>query len=370
MNILQICYAFPPSFSGYGKQLNTVNCDLLSKHPIINIDVITAYKAKKKLKNNYNIHSFYDYSRLSVKNEKYFFYIYALFNFLKFFKLYFKADVIHVVKAGPECIIPVVFSKIFNKKVIIKVAQDEMKKANKSSFFRKIRIGCVKKANKIIAISSEIEDDLIFWGVDKSSIVKVANSVLFKEHEYKDLHSQNGMFKLTFVGAICKRKGIQELLDCLLSFDTENIMLHVVLAGPDYGEILDLNGQLNTINKSNQNVSIEYLGKITNVDQILASSDGLILPSYSEGMPNVVLEAFSLGKPVLASNIKVHEDMINKKNGLIFRLAEEADLKEKLNLFINSKFCREEIINDSKRLYSVQNISDKYYNLYSKIIIE
>lgn len=48
---------------------------------------------------------------------------------------------------------------------------------------------------------------------------------------------------------------------------------------------------------------IEYLGESSDVRSILAQHDCVVLPSYREGMPRVLLEAAAMGKPIITTNV-------------------------------------------------------------------
>ncbi len=48
---------------------------------------------------------------------------------------------------------------------------------------------------------------------------------------------------------------------------------------------------------------VEFCGVLTNPAPAIAEADVIVLPSRREGLPVVVLEAFALGRPVVASNV-------------------------------------------------------------------
>jgi glycosyltransferase involved in cell wall biosynthesis len=52
---------------------------------------------------------------------------------------------------------------------------------------------------------------------------------------------------------------------------------------------------------------------------LLNSSDILVLPSYREGVPNVIMEALACGLPVVATNVGGIPEIINTKNGILLK---------------------------------------------------
>jgi glycosyltransferase involved in cell wall biosynthesis len=49
--------------------------------------------------------------------------------------------------------------------------------------------------------------------------------------------------------------------------------------------------------------SLQFLGERSDVPDLLAALDILMMSSYSESFPNAILEAMSMGKPVIATNV-------------------------------------------------------------------
>jgi glycosyltransferase involved in cell wall biosynthesis len=88
---------------------------------------------------------------------------------------------------------------------------------------------------------------------------------------------------------------------------------------------------------------VVLLGRLTDVDDLLASAGVLVLPSYSEGMPNAVIEAMAHGVPVVASAVGGVESLLGSGAGIVVpprddqalavalqRLIEDADLRRRM----------------------------------------
>ncbi|MBA7515429.1 D-inositol-3-phosphate glycosyltransferase [subsurface metagenome] len=122
---------------------------------------------------------------------------------------------------------------------------------------------------------------------------------------YFEVQNYEGKNRILFVGTIIKRKGIEDLIQSiyLLKEKIRNIKLRIIGWGrEDYQ-----NQMLNYINNNNLQANIDFLG-FKNSEEIadeLSKSCLLVLPSYIENCPNVVLEAMAAGKPVVATNVGV-----------------------------------------------------------------
>ena len=114
--------------------------------------------------------------------------------------------------------------------------------------------------------------------------------------------------------------------------------------------------------------SIEYLKEISNVKKTISACRFYVLPSYREGTPRSVLEALSIGRPIITTDVPgCRETVINNENGL---LAIPKDSNSLANAMIKllmetdkkiEKMGRKSFIL-SKKKYAVQkvnkNISD------------
>ena len=116
--------------------------------------------------------------------------------------------------------------------------------------------------------------------------------------------------KFLFIGRYERRKGIEELNDALqkLNKTKEKLDFHFV------GNI-PINKQLKL-----DNISLFYHGIVTEPKEkkdIFDSCDVLICPSYSEGMPNVILEAMARGLAIIATDVGAISEMVDSTNGIL-----------------------------------------------------
>jgi glycosyltransferase involved in cell wall biosynthesis len=82
-----------------------------------------------------------------------------------------------------------------------------------------------------------------------------------------------------------------------------------------------------------QSNSVEYLGKVEDVRDYIKNADCVILPSYREGTPRTLLEASSMGRPVIATDVAgCNSVVINNFNGLLCKIKDPADLATKMEI--------------------------------------
>jgi len=367
MRILQICYKYPPFFSGYGKQLHTVNQEI-TKDDTISVTVLTAYGKNKSttISPNFIVKSLFETESEKSRNYFYLFSAFVVFRYLVFF---IRADVIHIVKAGPELIIPTMLAKLLGKKVIIKVAQDDLEALlpHKVGLLKKIRRFFIRKADIVVALSQKIVDEALGIGVSAKAIRKIPNSVDTSRFKYETslaAESTNSRVKrYVFIGSISRRKGVVDLLDALLIYQGSNI--YFTLAGPLY-DVGDFEERLVSINQRGF-VNIKYVGEIDRPEDLLEKNDCLVLPSYSEGMPNVVLEAAACGLYLLLSDISIHKELLNILDGYLFTLGNKLSILSSLSYINKLELTPYHMASQSRQAssgFSVDVVSRKYLSIY------
>jgi galacturonosyltransferase len=111
----------------------------------------------------------------------------------------------------------------------------------------------------------------------------------FSFMEYPDAKTTN----IVFVGRIIKDKGVFELAQATEKLKAQEELCFTIVGDVEYG------AENPFINKPNVNC----VGFHKDVKPYLEKAHAIVLPSYHEGMANVLLEAAACGRPILASNI-------------------------------------------------------------------
>lgn len=104
-------------------------------------------------------------------------------------------------------------------------------------------------------------------------------------------------FRFLFVGRIMKDKGIEELLYSVRKLHEQEpeVILEVVgWCDEDY---------FSSLNEASEEGYIRYYGTQTNVHPFYSKCHCAVLPSYHEGMANVMLEASATGRPVITTRV-------------------------------------------------------------------
>lgn len=126
-----------------------------------------------------------------------------------------------------------------------------------------------------------------------------------------------------FVGSICERKSVLELLQALkFAKDVKLKIVSTTYSGPYYSRVKDF------VRENGLEPRVKFCGSMRNdeVVQILSRCSFLVLPSKQEGAPLVVAEAMALGKPVIATSVNEIPHMV--EDGRTGYLIEPVNVEE------------------------------------------
>jgi glycosyltransferase involved in cell wall biosynthesis len=157
------------------------------------------------------------------------------------------------------------------------------------------------------------------------------SGVNLDEFNFSDYPSENEGLKFLYLGRIMKQKGFLMYLGAAEFIKSRYSNVEFIVCGfPEKGfeKILS-----HSINKR----IIEYRGNLIDVKPLIKEIHCLIQPSfYPEGISNVILEAASIGRPVItSSNAGCKDAVLDNETGFIFNNKNQQDLIDKIQLFIN-----------------------------------
>ena len=173
-----------------------------------------------------------------------------------------------------------------------------------------------KHIDLFIAPSKFLKAKFVQFGFPEQKIVYLPNFVPpdithISEKPLQDLHNKNNPYILYF-GRLSKEKGLFTLLNAM-KFLPE-ITLKISGTGEEEGE-------LKKFAKRNSLDNVQFLGynRDNSLKRIIRQSMFVVIPSeWYENFPVSVLEAFSLKKPVIASNIGGLPELAKNNNCLLY----------------------------------------------------
>ena len=162
------------------------------------------------------------------------------------------------------------------------------------------------------------------------------SGVNLSENRFEKYPSDNSI-EFTFIGRVMKEKGIDEFFYIAEKIKSlyDNVEFHII---GFYEE-----NYKSKIENLEENNIIKYYGFQEDIHNFIKESHCVILPSYHEGLSNVLLEAASTGRPSIASDIPGCNEVIDDgKTGYLFEVKNKDELFDKVKEFIELPISKKE----------------------------
>ena len=244
------------------------------------------------------------------------------------------------------------------------------KKCNKGSTLKSI-IGAIegyyyrnkkiytKQIDKIITPSNFYKNKLIEDGISEEKIEVLHNFIDTKEYNIKTQDKGYGLY----IGRLSKEKGIFNLLESVKKIKSAKIK--IAGEGPEKEEIIKF------IKENKLQSKVELLGFLNkeNVKEQISNCRFVVTPSiWYENCPYSVMEALTIGKPVIGANIGGIPELVkNEINGLTYDFNDVENLSSKMKkLFQDSKLAQK-LGNTAKQMATELYSTKKYYKEIMKV---
>ena len=168
--------------------------------------------------------------------------------------------------------------------------------------------------DRIVFLSSKTKDEFVERGIleDKCKVIYNFSTLHYKEEELA-LSQEKTSMEFLFVGSIDNRKGIFDALDVLSKMD-KPFTFHICGTWQNEENEEKFKHYANLLGEK-----LVYHGYVSGEKkrELFQKADVLLLPSYGEGLPVVILEAFSAGCAVVASNVGAIPEIVNGNSELV-----------------------------------------------------
>lgn len=280
-----------------------------------------------------------------------------------------KIDCIHLVTSGSLAVIRDILILQLAKKKNIPVAYHlrfgripELCKAQNREW--KLLAKAMQTASCVISLDKATAD-IIKTALPRVNSLQMPNP--FNMEKVRDVDTAKTQADtVVFVGWVVPTKGIGELVGAWKKLCTEYPNKTLKIIGPykeEYIESLQCEDVENLI----------FAGEMPH-DEVLkevAKSGLFVLPSYTEGFPNAVVEAMALSTPVAASDVGAIAEMLSEDCGIVFEAKSEQavydalktafDNREQMTLFAQNAKQK------TQEQYALEKVVANYKKMWSEI---
>jgi glycosyltransferase involved in cell wall biosynthesis len=232
----------------------------------------------------------------------------------------------------------------------------------------------IKRADAAVATSTAIQQDLDYYGFRKEQVIHIPNGI--DTRAFSPLHPKQqaraalgipGDARLVlFVGNLRPVKGVDILIDAWPHVISRCPEARLVIVG-DGPKRVEWQARVAELGLAD---SVRFVGAQADPREFYWAADIFVLPSRSEGLPNVILEALSAGLPCVASRVGGIVDQVKPgENGWLVPPEDSTELAKALALLLQEDLemwswrARE-----SAKRYDWDVIAPQYLALYHQLL--
>lgn len=235
-------------------------------------------------------------------------------------------------------------------------------------------LSMLQRARSITAVSEALREGMVSHGIPGIRISTIPNGVdksLFhirdKQVSRESLGLPSGKKIALYVGRLSEEKGLTTMVKAIgrLQVRHSDLLFCVVGDGPLLSELKSLAQSLNIA----ENFLFAGQQDHIAVAAWLGACDVFCLPSLREGCPNVVIEALSSGRPVVASRVGGIPDMVRADTGILVEPQDIEGFAEALDSALYVRTWDEAGIADSMSSATWRSAAERYNHVYRSAVL-
>jgi len=269
---------------------------------------------------------------------------YGIINFLLFYrklvkKLLQKPDLCHFTSSASLGLFKDVFfiltCRIFNIKTVIHYRFGRIPDLYLIKNWEWKTLQFVNKMSTFVVVLDKKSLDILNKYHKHVSLIE--NPVSSKLIDFKKVTVKTERNAIVFVGHVTKKKGIYEFFEATKNLHNK---YKLEIVGPYENEVKEyLLEKYNRYDKQ-----IVFYGAMSNemVYNKMINSTLLVLPSYTEGFPNVIIEGMALGCGIIATDVGAIPDMLGENRGVLISPRNADQLRDAIHKLLFNESIRNE----------------------------
>ena len=289
-----------------------------------------------------------------------------------------KIDVLHVHYAIPHAYAAYMAKKIlkengYNIPIITTLHGTDITLVGNNPFYKPAVTFSINKSDIVTCVSKSLmEDTREFFGI-KREIKVIPNFIDIDKYAKKHNLCQGNMLAQDdekIIVHVSNFRPLKRIIDVLKIFEKINQKINSKLImvgdGPDKKKAKDF------LRKNNLKNKVIFLGKTSEVDEILCSSDLFLLPSEKESFGLAALEAMALKVPVISTNTGGLKDLnINGNSGYTSDIGDiDSMAKNAIKLLSDDSLKKKYRIQafENAKKYDIKTVIPLYEKIYDQAL--
>jgi glycosyltransferase involved in cell wall biosynthesis len=282
-------------------------------------------------------------------------------------------DVLHAHMAYGHAVVAVVVARSFRKKCIIKIAclgeYGDMYNFSQSPRFD-WGLKILHQADALVAISRDVQEDLLHWGFPPERIHRIPNGV--DTGYFQPPHASPARHPVRFIlmGRRHPQKGLDLALQAARLLQAQGLseQFHISFYGAEYPEH-DYERMAQQLGVSDNVAFFPFQAQALEIYQ---AAHCLILPSRGEGLSNSLLEAMAMALPVIATRVSGTVDVVTDgEDGLLIPPESSEALAQAMATVIQQPELARRLGQQARqkmlRAFSLDSVAQQYSELYASL---
>lgn len=217
-------------------------------------------------------------------------------------------------------------------------------------------------------MQSFLASDIVIPG--KARIINGAGVNL---NEYAVAPEPVDSFTVTFAARLLKDKGFNEFVSAAKQLRSRYPKMQFWVAGDiDDGNPASISSGM--VDELEKEQLVEFLGFRDDIPQVFAQSNLVVLPSYREGLPKVLIEAAACGRAIITTDVPgCRHAIIPGETGLLVPVKQVQPLADAIEYLYHNSEKRFQMARNGRLLaehkYSIANTVNDYFKLYAELAI-
>ncbi len=368
MKIALLTWSYPPRRIG-GTEIASQNIAKYLASRGHNITVITRKDEglpKESIENGFRV------IRIGCPSNRLFRFVIFCFKAASFLRK-LRPDIIHA-QAMHMGLCALITSNIIHKPYIVWARGLDI---YSYQFNRLIMREIFRKAGAVLALTEYMKKEILKY--QQVDIIVIGNGIdirkfgkLSREESRSWLGIKPVEKVVVFVGSLSPVKGVRYLLEAMSIIKREIPVARLLIVG-DGTEKPILKTKAKSLNIEN---TVTFYGHVDNdeVPKYMAASDVFVLPSLSEGFPNVIAEAMAAGLPIICTKVGGLSEIVTEgKNGFLVESENPAQLARQIISILTDDGLKQEMVYNNQawaKMNSWERVVEKLEKIYAQVAKE
>lgn len=226
----------------------------------------------------------------------------------------------------------------------------------------------------LIACGEMVKKNLVeYYGLSENQVTVIHNAVkpfdgnIVYDEFIRELHDE-GNYIIGNVGRLSEQKGMEYFIQAIPYVISKHPNTKFVIAGSGEDET-----KLKQLSKDLRvEECLTFLGYRNDIQNIMSQLDLIVLSSLWEGLPLTPIEAFSVGKTIIATSVDGTPEVVkDMDNGLLIEPRKNCQIAEKINWMLENPDEKSRMENNALRTFekefSIDSFRDLVINYYKKL---